>query len=621
MATVAVATPSQRRVLRTKLLCFYAKYEPEKSIKDINDLCDWAIANSVDAFNVKLQNKYKDDLKSIKPTSIAELPLITQLRLFYGEFDPSRPMTEIHKVEQWTGIHGIVALNERMLDRYSENLNSLCFGGRDHLLDLLTAFYKRHDSARANPAHMLTIRDWTLYYGAIQLNEKLLHKYGDILHLTIEDIEKSIVQKSAITKEGEADIEWADELANKPQASANRLSVKSGMTSSHIGGKSSPATSTTTPPATPPPVDLAHLQRLVELFYARHAPQKLVEDIVDRLVNWTKTHGVVELNKRLRLTYNADLEDLEKDYFDIYDELEAFYKAHDPKKLEVGGGLDDVVAWGVVHGIQPLSERLKAKYGAGLDTKDAVDVSKLRDELKAFYAVLEPKKSKEDIETIISWVLSNSREALCLKMKEKFGVDLDDYKTKPLPTILKSGSISAATTNSGTEQINDESVIISNELPAALGGTVSRMSNLGIKPIKVSVEHASHAASASSDDQALTKKTQTSIVSASVSSSHSTVSDSSGEEKQDEIEQEMGRMQQIISGKFSHLGLRLEAFYKKHDPSKLNNKEALDLIIKWALKHGVEALNEKLKEKWGEDLNSVSAGEILPAQPPKEPVF
>jgi len=387
---VAIATPSHRRAIRTKLLCFYGKHEPEKSIKDINALSDWAIANGVDAFNVKLMNKYKDDLNSIGTTSVAELPLITQLRLFYGEFDPSRPMSEIHKVEQWASIHGLVALNERMLERYSENLNSLCFGGRDHLLDLLSAFYKKHDPSKATTAHLITIRDWTLYYGPLELNEKFLHKYGDILHLTTEDIEKSIIQHTRIKKESNIENEWVEGLANKQKSvNTSRLSVRSGMTSSHIGG-SSPAVVA----HTPPPIDMVHLQRLVELFYAKHAPQKLVEDIVDKIVMWTKQHGVADLNKKLRLTYNADLEDLERDYFEIYDELEAFYKSHDPKKLEVGGGLDDVVAWGVVHGFQPLSERIKAKYGVGLSVRDSINVEKLRDELKAFYAVLEPKKIK-----------------------------------------------------------------------------------------------------------------------------------------------------------------------------------------------------------------------------------
>ena len=81
---VAIATPSHRRAIRTKMLIFYLKYEKTKTIQDVNDLTEWALANGLDIFNTKLKVKYNEDLSSIKATSLSQLDLHDQLKLFYG---------------------------------------------------------------------------------------------------------------------------------------------------------------------------------------------------------------------------------------------------------------------------------------------------------------------------------------------------------------------------------------------------------------------------------------------------------------------------------------------------------------------------------------------------------
>jgi hypothetical protein len=111
------ATPTERRALRFKCFTFYGKWEPNKSITDVNDLSEWALENGVAAFNAKLKAKYGEDLTSVSVNSYLDLPLETQLKLFYSEFDPNKPTAEIESVALWArqrGNDGLVDINQRM---------------------------------------------------------------------------------------------------------------------------------------------------------------------------------------------------------------------------------------------------------------------------------------------------------------------------------------------------------------------------------------------------------------------------------------------------------------------------------------------------------------------------
>jgi len=52
---------------------------------------------------------------------------------------------------------------------------------------------------------------------------------------------------------------------------------------------------------------------------------------------------------------------------------------------------------------------------------------------------------------------------------------------------------------------------------------------------------------------------------------------------------------------------RLELFYFKYDPSKLDKPEDIESVLDWVLLYSVEKLNEKLLSKYGEDLYAPTA--------------
>lgn len=73
----------------------------------------------------------------------------------------------------------------------------------------------------------------------------------------------------------------------------------------------------------------------------------------------------------------------------------------------------------------------------------------------------------------------------------------------------------------------------------------------------------------------------------------------------DKVEQQMTNMRRITSGQYDNLARLIRAFYRRHDPDKLENKEALDLVLKWSFKHGLKALDEKFNTHYGASLSSV----------------
>lgn len=110
------ASASDRRALRFKCFTFYGKWEPLKSIEDVNDLCEWALEHGIEPFNSKLKAKYGEDLSSISVNSYLDLPLLVQLKLFYSEYDTKKPGKDIEDVANWAlqRPDGIADINGRM---------------------------------------------------------------------------------------------------------------------------------------------------------------------------------------------------------------------------------------------------------------------------------------------------------------------------------------------------------------------------------------------------------------------------------------------------------------------------------------------------------------------------
>jgi len=59
------STDSQKAIIFEQLRDFYAKYDKEKNLSDVQDVATWGSINGIDALNAKLMSKYNADLNSV----------------------------------------------------------------------------------------------------------------------------------------------------------------------------------------------------------------------------------------------------------------------------------------------------------------------------------------------------------------------------------------------------------------------------------------------------------------------------------------------------------------------------------------------------------------------------
>merc|ERR1712087_555398 len=107
----------------------------------------------------------------------------------------------------------------------------------------------------------------------------------------------------------------------------------------------------------------------------------LAEDDIDSLINDRRIEP--EDNPKFRLDALNTPADAEVTPRDL---IEAFYAKHDEKKLETDV-IEKFVIWVEQHSLKGLDDKLKAKYGEGLDSIETLALRRrnLEDRLTAFY--------------------------------------------------------------------------------------------------------------------------------------------------------------------------------------------------------------------------------------------
>jgi hypothetical protein len=469
----------------------------------------------------------------------------------------------------------------------------MAFGGRIHMRHLLEAYFAMVDPIRNTPENVNITIEYVIQNGALALLRELNERYKVPLKLSVQEIQG---------QQHEINLDQA--AAKKLDLGAARPAVMSLMR-----GAAQPINP---PAAAPVPVNNnkmrplsaalsvasskgpaawsvsedAEIRGLIEIFYAKNNPEKLSNGGVDALMKYARVNGLESVNVKLMEKYGEDLDTLKVQYSSLMQTLQKYYAKADPSKTNV----EDIAAWAIVHGTQPLSDRLEKRYGKGLFAEDEqpMDATTLRQRLVLFYQTFDKQpKSDSDLETIVSWVMAGSVTQLNKKLKEKYGSDLND-----LPPL----------------EVGERVEI---PIPRTMGNTAPKPEALGTgappPPRKPSV-------AAQSAPPQLQKKKETTPPgtpprSASPADALRDRSDSfasaAGDDSMDRVEQQMTNMRRITSGQYENLGLLLRAFYRRVDPEKLENREAMDLIIKWTFKHGMKALNDKFRKHYGKTLEGL----------------
>ncbi|KAH9253747.1 hypothetical protein BASA81_008365 [Batrachochytrium salamandrivorans] len=629
------SSASERRALKFKVFTFYGKWEPAKSVADVNDLCEWALGNGVQEFNSKLKLKYGEDLSTVSVSSYLDLPVETQLKLFYSEFDAHKPAQEIDNVAMFARQHGhsgLAEVNMKLNHKFGENLNSLAFGGRVHMRAILQAYFAKVDPLRASPENINVTIEYVVMNGALALIRELMDRYHVPLQLSVSEI-------SGRTHEVELD----PQQALKPTRPAVMSLMRGQVAPINVGEQPNPvrqvrplsmALSNKSASSVHGQLTVsedAEIKGLMEVFYAKNNPEKLAAGGVDALMKFCRVYGLDAVNEKLREKYDEDLNTLKAQYESLMEALTLYYGEVDPNKKNI----EDIAAWAIVHGQMPLSERLRKRYGkplfdsvtpnlavtepepamvpAPLSLTAALDRPKsvqsppplvssprvlsvstnpelLRSKLTIFYKTFDSKpKSSEDLNTIVNWVMAGSSVAMLnKKLKDKYGKTLDDVDLIPAPS---------APSTEENHANDDDSVPKASAttfpVPEEIHSTVLLPSKSTLPPPAAN-KPPSQSSSRRNSPQSVRSRSE------SVSSDVGSV---------DGMEEQMNNMRRITSGQYEQLGKQVRAFYRRYDPSKIENKEALDLVMKWTFKHGPDALNKQFEKNYGKALFSVVVDE------------
>ena len=298
---------------------FYLKWEPDRVGQGIGHIVEWAQVNGVEALNSKLQAKYGQNLHS---------------------FEESRKRAEVEA-------EGNPLRKERLPESFM-NYGSHVSSPQATIRDRLLAFYTEYDADRLRKG-VDDLVDYVSRKGLPALNEKLVAKYG----LTLEDFENGVGARG--TSGGRA----AAPSVGAGVGPAPRMSLRQILRTSFRRNHAH------APAGTLPP----HVRPLLEMYYSKYDQSKISSGGVNAIFKWSEKNGVKALNAQLKQKYLEDLDEFADRMNKLREDLETFYKIHDPKKVE-GDGVDRILRWGVRNGRAAINKQLRQKYKCDLEQKD-----------------------------------------------------------------------------------------------------------------------------------------------------------------------------------------------------------------------------------------------------------
>mmetsp|Transcript_810 Transcript_810/g.981 ORF Transcript_810/g.981 Transcript_810/m.981 type:complete len:695 (+) Transcript_810:213-2297(+) len=280
----------------------------------------------------------------------------------------------------------------------------------------------------------------------------------------------------------------------------------------------------------------------------------------------------------------------------IYEKIRRFYEKINKGKLNKGIG--DLVEWTMEHGEKALNRQLLKKYGENLLTVENKEKLRRSVQIDAENAARRknialsqrlranaPPETREKLDKLTKFLLVNDPELvqrgmyIMLRFIEKKGIgalneNLIDQYGKSLDEI-------------GDEDLNEElkrkygndlSIL---DAPLFGADAVSSTAGDSIGPADISPSVIQ------STLRAVSKKNS----SRSAASSHS---QTTGKSRDNGSMQERKRAEDIK--------IMLTPLLKHHEPDRFD--KALEVISRFGARHGIEKLNNKLKEKYGCDINS-----------------
>lgn len=384
------------RELKNTLKDYYAYHDPFKTMDDIELIVKWAKKRGIKRLNIKLREKYGEDLVSreedYKKRSMVISRLITPglveahqqddydsdeedaFSSVSNQFASKRPSVR----QRSSSVIQDSSIKKRVEDGIDKIEGS---ASPDEIRSNLIKFYQIVAPERLktpngeDPAFLEEILTWTFRFGLPSLANNLRVKY-----LGYEDLDEYYDEEEeegdGIQEEG-APGGTGEKLAGEEilggEGRVKEVNVKpppKAPPREYI----SPTEDVTKPPEGLGNLDDASddvLGKKIKAFYLHYNPARVANGVED-LVQYVRKKGVDVFNAKLRGRYNDDLytffgreENEDTDYrVDLFERLFKFYSEHDPSK--VGGGLSRIISWTERNGWDALNGQLKDAYGTDL---------------------------------------------------------------------------------------------------------------------------------------------------------------------------------------------------------------------------------------------------------------
>lgn len=341
-----------------------------------------------------------------KPDDPKRFDLFNRLRRFYNRFDAVRVTTGLGAIVDWALRNGEDALNQRLLLKYGENLQTMeeferklqeeGRGGEERdstqaappkraptMREKIRDFYEKHDPKKLEEGIDKYV-EYVQLKGIDALNSKLMKKYGACLDMS--DVE---VVNQRLSRGGGSRGSFAAFYTTITKEEDQEKDIEGSRKTSSLSESRKTADRSEGPPKVSrqksQPKKLFKLPEefveMLHLFYAVYDPLKLTNGQVDVVVHWTRKHGIPKLNEKLDQKYRESYDKFVGRANAVRDELIEFYTKVDKRMLVKG--LDEVLKWCLRNGRRPLNEKLRAKYGRDLDS-DKFGAPVYEDEEPAF---------------------------------------------------------------------------------------------------------------------------------------------------------------------------------------------------------------------------------------------
>mmetsp|Transcript_5564 Transcript_5564/g.6463 ORF Transcript_5564/g.6463 Transcript_5564/m.6463 type:complete len:328 (-) Transcript_5564:705-1688(-) len=105
---------------------------------------------------------------------------------------------------------------------------------------------------------------------------------------------------------------------------------------------------------------------LIEAFYARHDEKKLETDVIEKFVLWVEQHSLQGLDDKLKTKYGEGLDgikQLARRRRNLENKLTEFYCEHDMAKLQTRWSILKIINWTMDHGLPALNKKFETRYG------------------------------------------------------------------------------------------------------------------------------------------------------------------------------------------------------------------------------------------------------------------